>query len=140
MNYQEPKSACDVMMSQAYKPVTNVLAEKIIARKKLSGATKYDFCPFCVERERKSGVDYLQFLKPLWVVTYKMACLTSSDYVEFFFEKRYECPICKDYAGKPRVVTVDDFVKAYCEKPKELVVKGTKLTPQTLAKIEKGDF
>lgn len=139
-DFQEPKSAREVMQNHGYKKITNVLAEKAISRKKLPGATKYSYCPFCVERIKRGGGDYQRDLKPLWVVTYKMACQASQDEIDFIFEKRYECEVCKAFNGKAREITVDDFISEYAEKPKDPTPRRVKMTREVVAAIERGLF
>jgi|GEM_PF-5796561 len=138
--YPEPKSARDVLMNQGYKKLDNVLNEKAISRKKLSGATRYSYCPFCVSRVRRGGGDYQRDLKPLWCVTYKLACRASADDIYFIFERRYECEVCKDSRRRPREITLDDFISEYGAKPEELKPRAVKITPEVLSAIERGLF
>ena len=138
--FYEPKSARDIMLSQGYQKITNVLAEKAISRKKLSGASRYSYCPFCVERVKRGGGDFQRDLKPLWSVTYKVACRASAEYIDFIFENRYECEVCKETGGKPREITMDDFISAYAEKPRDPTPRTVRITPEVLSAIERGMF
>lgn len=109
-------SAGDMMraMGMPKKPV-DYIAGKVISRTFLSGSTKYSYCPFCYQRIKRAGLDFKTELRPLQVVTYRNLYRVGSDGTCKIlpFEKEWQCTVCKNRDGTPRVITLDDFVQAY---------------------------
>lgn len=101
------------------KPAT-LIKEKFIGRKLFSGATLYQYCPFCAERVQRGidlrgkRIDYeliKKELDPLEIHTYK--CLYQHDgrYGIILYEKRLFCSICK------RIITDEDWRSVYVGEP-----------------------
>lgn len=138
---EQIRTAKDVMQSasQNYTVLYTPLAEKVLARHSVTADNKYSYCPFCVRVARLKGQDYKSVCKPLWVVTYKRLYQMVENTGRVFIEKEYQCPVCKDAKGNPRVITVEDFEKAYCEEYK--AQKEIKLNiPLTVEEIRKAGF
>lgn len=131
-NTEKPKSAKDVLLAGYRK--TNVLAEKVVFRKPLSGATRYAFCPYCRERVRRGGGNWQAELKPIHKVKVELLC-DCKETVEIIEEWRYECPVCKDVNGHNRELTMDDFIKAYSEPCREKTNRVLKKTPDIVERF-----
>ena len=117
-NNSQIKSAGDLMreMGSPQQPVDYVTG-KVIKQSRLSGASKYSFCPYCYMRCKKSGLDYKSELKPLMVVTFKNLYLTDKNTGDaaVMYEKEMYCTICREPNGKMKKITLDDFSKVYSE-------------------------
>lgn len=119
------RSAGDLMrqMGSPKEPVDYVTG-KVIKQSKLSGASKYSYCPYCYQRCVRERKDYKEVLKPLMVVTFKNIYLVDkmTGDAAVMYKKEMFCTICREPNGKPRKITLDDFSKVYSE-PKEKVAE-----------------
>ena len=131
-NTEKPKSARDVLLA-GYRR-TNVLAEKVVFRKPLSGATRYAFCPYCRERVKRGGGNWQAELKPLHMVKVELLCDTGEE-ATVIEEWRYECTVCKDSNRRNRVLTEDDFIRSYAEPPKEPTSRTFKKSPDVVERF-----
>ena len=109
-NTEPARSARDVLL-RGYKK-TDVLAEKVVYRKPLSGATKYAYCPYCCDRIRRGGGNWQSELKPIHQVKVELLCDRGEE-AEIIDEWRYECTVCKDIHGRNRVLDWNDFIMFY---------------------------
>lgn len=102
-------------VSSAIPTVGKLLAEKVIGRRPLSGATRYSYCPYCYKRtvQGNGNLNYKEILKPLWVVTKKMLFRIGENTGKVGYTKEFQCPLCKDKDGRPMVITGSDFIKVY---------------------------
>ena len=120
-NNFQVRSAGDLMrqIGSPQIPVDYVTG-KVINRSKLSGSTKYSYCPYCYQRCKRSGGDYKKELQPLQVVTFKNIYLVDKETGEsvVMFEKEMECTVCREPNGKPKKITLDDFLKVFSEPSK----------------------
>lgn len=80
---------------------------KIISRKRMSGESKYSYCPYCVTELEAEEKDYKEILQPLFKV------LTGTYVGEGkrdLLEEHYECSRCGN-----KNITVDTFLNVYCK-------------------------
>ena len=108
----EIRSAKDVMQNEAYQEPKDLIVRKVIARSTMQGLTKYEYCPYCVQRAKRRGEDW-KTCKPLWKVTYKSLYQTTQNEGQIIYETEYQCPVCRDGQNRPLVLSPDDFSKVY---------------------------
>lgn len=131
-NTEKPRSAKDVLLA-GYKK-TNVLAEKVVFRKPLSGSSRYAFCPYCRERVKRGGGNWQAELKPIHMVKVELLC-DAGDTAEIIDEWRYECTVCKGINGHNRVLSEDDFINAYSEPYQDKRVRNMDKTPDIVERF-----
>lgn len=113
------RSALDVMKSAISSCAkADYIMGRVISRKLFSGSSKYQYCPFCIERVKRAGLDFKQELRPLWIVRCKELYVVTPTEGRVIYNTYWECGVCKDLAtGKARRITLDDFCTYYV-KPK----------------------
>lgn len=113
---QKIRTAANLM--KAMPPVTvlkdtDLVTKKILSREIMSPDSKYHYCPFCLKRIKRAGLDYKTELKPLWVVTEKCLYAFDNGIGRIIYEKHKECSVCKDFYGNPKVITEEDIISAW---------------------------
>lgn len=88
--------------------------KKIIFRKQMEGATKYDYCPYCVKELENDGKSWRETLRPLLrVKTAEEIYDENGNYTgKDIIDTHYECSRCHSER-----ITVDTFVREYCCRP-----------------------
>ena len=112
-NLKTVQSATQKALEQVQ--VVTPIAMKLYSRKVFTNPTKYGYCPYCVQRLKRAHLDYKAELKPLYILKYKVLYKVADNLGKIGFETVYQCPLCKEQNGKPRIITAADFEKAYCE-------------------------
>lgn len=82
-----------------------------ISHKYLEGKTKYDYCPFCVQKMEQSGENWRERLKPLkWVKTAEPIKQDDGSYRDYI-DTHCECLNCGNTNITPKT-----FLIFYCRR------------------------
>jgi len=117
LEIKSAKDIIDSMRNSISIQTPELINWRIFKRKKMNTDSIYNYCPYCVQRIKRAGLNYQSELSPLEIRTIKMLLRYKENKGIIEYENLCFCDKCKNIDGSEKEITIEDFRKVYVAAP-----------------------